>query len=259
MKVALCLSGQPRNFKKAYYKGIKENIIAVNNNCDVFIHAWWNEEEVGDRYRLEKTHRSVVKKNTPEKIRELYNPKRIQLEKQRKFDKDKYIKYMGKYKKRSKLYGAGNDDENTINQGRTAAWQSMFYSIYKSNELKKQYEKEKNFKYDAVIRCRFDLRVVFPIIAQKLELNNYIYAKDDCTHTSFCVNDHLAISSSQNMDIYSDTYNHLDELVKQHKVNFVPEILLGKWLEINNLSTKHIKYNLPWSEVTNKHQKPIIE
>ena len=33
----------------------------------------------------------------------------------------------------------------------------MYYSIYQSNNLKKQYEINYGFKYDIVIRCRFDL------------------------------------------------------------------------------------------------------
>ena len=38
MKIALCISGQPRSFEKGYeyhYKNIIEN-----NDVDVFIHTW---------------------------------------------------------------------------------------------------------------------------------------------------------------------------------------------------------------------------
>ena len=64
MKIALCLSGQPRSFEKGYeyhYKNIIEN-----NDVDVFIHCWDTKYE--------------------NQLVELYKPKKYSFEKQIIFD-----------------------------------------------------------------------------------------------------------------------------------------------------------------------------
>ena len=38
MKIAVCISGQPRNFKKSY-TSLKSNFLD-KYNCDIFFHSW---------------------------------------------------------------------------------------------------------------------------------------------------------------------------------------------------------------------------
>ena len=42
MKIALCISGQPRNVQKGYSQFIQPNFLA-HNECDVFIHTWLSD------------------------------------------------------------------------------------------------------------------------------------------------------------------------------------------------------------------------
>jgi hypothetical protein len=53
----------------------------------------------------------------------------------------------------------------------------MYYSIYKSNELKKQYEIENNFKYDYVIRLRMDVQFEY-----ELDIEDIVNTREDCIH-----------------------------------------------------------------------------
>ena len=48
---------------------------------------------------------------------------------------------------------------------------SMFYSIWKANELKKEYEKKNNFKYDCVIKSRFDVALFDKLDVMNQNLN----------------------------------------------------------------------------------------
>lgn len=94
---------------------------------DVFIHTW----------TMPDTQRQQIK--------QLYNP--VGYLEQGTINKDAKT-----------VYGAYHQD--------CGAFGSMLYSIMMSNELKKQYEIENNFRYDLVIKTRFDLifpkEVVFP-------------------------------------------------------------------------------------------------
>jgi len=103
------------------------------------------------------------------------------------------------------------------------------------SKLKKQYEKDNNFKYDCVIRCRFDY-----FFTKKYDLNNFNFnflnIKSDCNHTPYAINDHLALSNSQIMDIYSDIYNNIDHYYNKG-IEFNPEVILGYHIQINNINT----------------------
>jgi len=46
IKIALCLSGQPRFFERGY-EFIKKNIIDPNDNVDIFTHLWFDKSDVG--------------------------------------------------------------------------------------------------------------------------------------------------------------------------------------------------------------------
>ena len=51
---------------------------------------------------------------------------------------------------------------------------SQWYSRMKSVDLKKEYEKENNFKYDYVMICRFDVMFFTDIIFENFD-NRYFY------------------------------------------------------------------------------------
>lgn len=92
---------------------------------------------------------------------------------------------------------------------------NMLYGIMMANELKKQHEIENNFRYDLVIKTRFDLvfrpgyifpeEHLFPRTIYSLNGSNG-YVHTDMEHTG--INDVLFWGDSQSMDIATNVYMH---------------------------------------------------
>lgn len=224
MKVAVCLSGQLRWVEECY-KEINNKIIAPNN-ADVFIHSWYSDT-LADKVFTEHGQNSLfykgqLQKNADKLAVKLYKPLNSIFEEQKDFSD------------LSKNIDISPYSTPAINQF------SMFYSIFKCNQLKKQHEIDNKFIYDAVIRCRFDLQPYQNFKAENFDLN-VINAKSDCRHTSYCINDHFAISNSKNMDVYSDTYNYLIKYYSEDKEPFCPEILLGYGLRYDQTRKVDVK------------------
>jgi len=246
MKIALCISGQARKVSEGF-KGIKKNIIDVNNQAllDIFIHVWEERKDISNIPDSLLNHevqgqKCTVSFNTvlenPSKLISIYDPTSHIIEKQVPFDPLKF--------EVPKNLGWKSDGRPCFNQ------QSMFYSIWACNNLKKMREISCNFVYDAVIRIRPDCRVAYPVDISKLDLNKLYHRGDtppghiDSRAPDWPgkMNDHFAISSSKNMDIYSSCYLNLDDLYKAG-VPFNPEFNLGAWIDSNKIERAIVKYN----------------
>jgi len=143
----------------------------------------------------------------------------------------------------------------------------MFFKIYDCNELKKEYELLNNFKYDLVIRTRFDLEFgwVPPSLVTKptskstdniIEIdkneikdainNDVLYlSKELCRRIVFgWVSDVFAFSNSEIMDTYSSTYLYFHNIVNIMKPDRLisAENILYYNLENNNIETKHTNF-----------------
>jgi hypothetical protein len=139
MRTAICFSGLVGStLGKSYIKKgntnlcfkissnlYKKNIIDLNN-ADVFVHSWSVELE--------------------DKVVEAYNPKKYLFEKQKIFKTPKY-----------KIL-------NKTPEARKQTHYSLQYSRMISANLKSEYEKEHNFKYDYVMLARFDLAWQTPLV-----------------------------------------------------------------------------------------------
>lgn len=102
--------------------------------------------------------------------------------------------------------------ENSIN---------MFYKIMKCNELKKQYETEKNFKYDVVVRLRTDTHFREPVILS--EDKDKIIVPHHLGYGGVC--DQFAYGSSDLMDTFCDLFPNIKKYFDEGCV-FHPETLL---------------------------------
>lgn len=211
MKIALCLSGQPRYIDEGY-KHIYKHIIKVYNP-DIFVHTWWDKTYIGKKFSFSPHASDRSGKwdnNTISYIMDKYNPTKIKIEKQKQFDVSLYE-------------GANFSNSSPFNN------MSMYYSLYQSNLLKKEYETDNNFLYDVVIRCRFDITFdIFNFNINELDLNsinlcsagvhkNYIPKNRDELKNNLLegeitfFNDQFAISNSKNMDYYSNLFNKSEE------------------------------------------------
>lgn len=219
MKVAICLSGQPR-FIEEGYNNIFEKITS-KYDVDFFVHTWWNNELSATGCSRKYTYKS----NALELIMEYYNPVLMLKEPQINFNTYTDVNY------------------ETMNP---VSLYSMFYSIKWANDLKSFYEKKNKFKYDAVIRCRFDILIEsFNINLLDLDLSDinlsYIYTD---TVGNGHPNDQLAISSSENMDYYCGLYDKIDDYYNEGFKNFVGERILKYHLKNKLYISDKIKNNI---------------
>jgi hypothetical protein len=153
MKVAVCLSGQPRNALHTF-PYIYNNIIKPNN-ADVFMHLNFDND---NRYIL-KSHKNngncIADELLDKKLIDLYKPKKVLVEAQKKFYNSN-IKICEKRLSNSMKMNNTRDKNECRNHDLLCVY-SMFYGIYKSNELKELFALENNIQYDFVIRLRYDV------------------------------------------------------------------------------------------------------
>ena len=196
IKIALCLSGQPR-FYKAGYEQIKTNLIDRYNIEDVFCHFWWNPE-TNDQGGLASWNYShyggskpyLTSNNLLEDLTQLYSPKHISYDYPRHIvdiNLQKLNDYKEEYIARhesGEIFYLKDYDIKYQN------WvynhlKSMFESIYIVNQYKKDYENLINQKYDLVIRTRYDIGFNSPkqfpslkVLTNKLKENPKNYYRD---------------------------------------------------------------------------------
>jgi hypothetical protein len=217
MKIAICISGQPRNFKQSYVS-LKKYFLD-KHDCDIYFHSWktptFESTNFGDgnhQYQLgEKDYNELV---------ELYQPKKYILEQPIVFDASGYQCPIW----RQPL-------NNTL---------SMFYSVYKSFQLIEG-------AYDYVIRTRFDLDY------SKFNLE---YPKEGLIlpewNTDFRVKhrgyyDVFALGTQPSMKIYSEVFSNIISYVTNDPQ--MMEFLEGGWPGQD--SPLRNEYLLKWHLVRN--------
>lgn len=179
MKIAICISGQPRNFKQSY-ESLKKYFLN-KYDCDIYFHTWKINNFESTNFGFGNNQYSLTENDYIELI-ELYQSKKYVLEQPIIFDASEY-----------KCPIWRQPLNNTL---------SMFYSLYKSFQLVEE-------KYDYVVRTRFDIDyskfnlelpqegIILP------EWNTDIRVKDRGYYDVF------AIGKQQDMIVYSQTFSNI--------------------------------------------------
>lgn len=221
LKIAICFSGFPRVVKETY-ESIYKYLIIPNDIKDIFIHTWVCQEgaNIGNRWMTYK-----YRKSDTECIFKKYSPKC----------------YVEEFNENIKIYASylPNDLTDKYRKDCLSRFgvQSQFYSFHKSIELASKYQKKHNFIYDVIIKLRFDLIFLSPIIIKDLDLN-ILHVSDFMTILKKgWVNDWIAISNYDNMKKHAELWNNINSLLDQGIV-FHPERLVAK-----NLTNYNIKVN----------------
>lgn len=205
MKIALCLSGKI-DFALKSFEYLHSNLLA-RYDIDIFMHFWKAPDDI--------TVKSLSK----------YRPKKFMIESAP--DKSIEDKYM------TIQHPPGTKVYNII---------CMYYSVYQSNLLKQAFEKENNFKYDIVIRSRYDYAINVGLDFSSFEKDS-IYVPSDWTpqnRKDYVLNDQFAYGSSENMDLYSSVYTNIDNMF--NKTYFHGENFLGMTLLQNNFPREKLSY-----------------
>jgi hypothetical protein len=212
MRIALCLSGQPRGLPLSCEK-LKEGLIIPSGITDIFIHTWYHPDFDGQYFDSAQPHQSnrvgYWKEKSDEILKEQLNPITLLCEKPHDF-------------KDYDLPGPATAVQTKI--------ASLLYGIWKANELKKDYENQNGFKYDIVIRTRIDMLYERPIVITDLireaeSLKDHIYAPamyqdiraNDVYHTNTGIQyssmtDIFLFGSSENMDKMTSGFPEMKEL-----------------------------------------------
>ena len=244
MKIALCLSGQPRDVD-IIYPILKQTVID-NNDVDAFVHTWWDPDDLSHHSVIpDRTHKTFAS-NSLKRIYELYQPKRMAHEKPKFWTRE----YEIREKQLEEGPGWARDVEGGLEEGKKYLCNmtnSMWYSIMMSNLYKEQYAVENAIEYDYVVRCRFDFAphgiINFPVLN----------LRDDeilCHSTGLpyeMPHDWFAIGRTEAMNAYAGTYHYINGIIKQSNE------LDGWWC--NEL---HIKHHMRNNNIKVRHENLLV-
>lgn len=216
MKIAICFSGQLRNIQSTFLNWYKPNVLDVNQDheIDIFVHSWFDKNTIGSvHYAANRVPNSVVASDpVPEDIIQqmygAYNPIATILQKPKTFDEKNY-------------------NERKLPDAVPAHGLSRLYSIFRSVQLKAQYEAENNFKYDVVACARFDFMFKEPF---KFDLVNEpgIYHPGYSPHGfNVC----YAMGDTDSINQYALLYQNV-EIVYNTGIAWCDEILANTYLNM---------------------------
>ena len=121
----------------------------------------------------------------------------------------------------------------------------QFWGIYQSDLLRLKYEKCFG-PYDLVIRARLDLLIDDPIDLQNLrnQLDHnlklmFLPNSPRYGYNQVQINDQFAISSPENIKIYTDLVNHISHYVQHENISLHQETQLAYHLLKNELELRH--------------------
>jgi hypothetical protein len=200
MKIALCLSGQPRNLEKNI-PYLLNGLVKPSNITDIFIHSWFDESLIGTDFNSSQPFQNgklgSFSKETVKLLKSL-NAKKCIIEKPNNFLEFSHLENLP-----------------TAIQTHIA---SSLYSAYLCNNLKIQYEKENNFEYDLVIKTRIDCFYKEPVnIINYLDnqWKNVIHVAYDYQHMR--ENEYYPISNGDKYIALSDTFAYgSSEIINQY-------------------------------------------
>jgi len=242
MKIAVCISGQPRSYEQGYYE-LKKWFLD-RYDCDIYIHTWKSPNiPMLSGHKFAQTREYQFTEEDYNKILELYQPKDYYFQLPIPFDDTNIKGPHLNYKLNSLL--------------------SASYSIQAAYNLAKDSEIE----YDLVIRTRFDLQFTDYISPNCLFLKNlkllnpnqlnifeYPKTKEGWPTRLSEVDDLFAVSSMEIAEIYADYFSFalyyiymdgkykewLDTVISENPDPIHPESVLKYHLIKNRVDINYI-------------------
>jgi hypothetical protein len=235
-KVALCYSGRPRNYAECL-KNHQDFFGLGQDNVDVFAHLWFDENLIGRPFRPDAPQQgSWPDHSLMDWIDNNWKPKKVIYEKQ----KDDYFRDMY-----FDVWNVAHEKLNPTPRMHPKDHQlSMFYGIKKVMEMKQEYEKEFNFKYDYVFRIRTDFVMIsnFGIIEnydnKKLHVSHYnptalinqyrpgTWVEDLGIDKRYIV-DIFVMGGSEVMDKYAKVYDNIPLMLESGYPMHSSDVLIG--------------------------------
>jgi hypothetical protein len=224
MRIAFCISGQPRTWEKCFSTWATN----IQAQVDVFFHLW--------DYNTEPNIVTVKANKTPETVKLTIDEKQHIVE---KLQPKKFL-FDSRY--------VNNTEKNQYVKEPIGWWcRSQFYSLWYCAQLKRQYEIENNFEYDLVFRMRTDLFFRNEIFVPSVIKPNTLYSSYNGwmeNYLRFVIGDTFYFSDSYTYDQISEFFfalNYIDthDVVPNSVKCPPPEVALYpfiKSLGIKNIS-----------------------
>lgn len=202
MKIAILLSGQPRNYSNGYEE-LKKSYLD-RYDCDVYLHTWKGGNFEATQFFNDRP-KQVYKYNESylNNIEQIFKPAKHKFEEPIVFDDKNIVDPLW----RQPLQNS----------------KSMWYSISETYDLIED-------EYDFYVRSRFDIRYENSTLdLEKLDPNKlHIWNWDtDVRVKERGYYDVFAIGNKTNMGIYSSVYSKIDWYLN-YDINY-PKFLSGGW------------------------------
>lgn len=218
MKVALCLSGQPR-FVKEVAPHIVKNL-CEGYDVDVFFHLWFDEDLQTKPYKYGgsgKWEDQRIPSTAIDDALKIYGPKLYKVEKSKVFKdstmKTDYCYYpdgnLVPWSKHWKEETEPNYITRMVNN-----WMSYHYGLNQVNLLRKEYEYANDFKYDWVVKCRTDSVVQTKIRYEDYDPNVVNYP-GWLNQPDGMINDYLDFGGPKAMDAFMSTFCFMESLLER--------------------------------------------
>lgn len=227
LKVALCLSGQPRSFELGHTYHAKNILDRKDIEVDTFCHFWSRDNE----------HEEMVS----DALEKLYRPKMISFD---AMDDKTYIEACEEMDRDfTRIQDSRWPARNTL---------SMWYSVYRSYELFREYrnkqyenlgweEKIRPIEYDVVVRSRYDYALSIQPDFQKVEVGKvYVPADRMTVNNDFCA-DMFAYGTPAVMEKYSTTVTNTKAFYDSGVVMNAEEMLAAQ-LKVCDLTGQNMVY-----------------
>ena len=240
MKIAICISGQPRSYEAGFYE-LKKHFLD-KYDCDVYFHTWKDTNIIFQSiHNFTETRNYTFTEEDYQNILELYQPKDYIFQKPIEFDR------------------------NDIKGEHIGIRLNSILSYWLSTKFCFDLIKKSQIKYDLVVKTRFDLQFTdvispeCPLIKDLTQLDpNHFYCFDweyGSASRPAEVDDIYSVSSFEIADIYCQlasyilSYCYVDKEFEEWLSNklgggrsdkIISECMLRYHLEKNNVSIKQI-------------------
>jgi len=218
MKVALCLSGQPR-FVKEVAPYIVENL-CQGYDVDVFFHLWFDEDLQTKPYKYGGAggwENQRIPSTAIDDALKIYGPKLYKVEKSKVF-KDSTMKTNYCYYPNGDLvpWSKHWEEEKEPNYIPRIVnnWISYHYGLNQVNLLRKEYEYANDFKYDWVVKCRTDSVVQSKIRYEEYDPNVVNYP-GWLNQPDGMINDYLDFGGPKAMNAFMSTFCFMESLLER--------------------------------------------
>jgi len=210
MKIAICLSGHLRTFDRTH-QSLTEQLLD-KYDCDVFVSTWKN---LGNAFAYHCAYTKGADKEDPiideSIVKDIYNPLAIHMD-------DAEVEPV------SNKLKIDYNGRKTQNGAHMAQIMCMLYKIWDCNNLKKEQEEKQGFKYDVVVRLRFDVfltRVMLELVGDDTHfIQGHMGVADFMfVGPSQGVDDVCGIYTVMSPQIPFDQFTNVEHMWQSHLVN----------------------------------------